>query len=72
MDTQKSNAGHERLTALERCAVIVLGLYLAGVGLQAIVAGESTYANYLRMPVAAPVAFVIGIVLIVAGLALRR
>lgn len=58
--------------ALERCAIVVLGLYLTGAGTRAIAAGQWMYSNYLRTEVAAPVAIVIGIVLIVAGLTLRQ
>ena len=61
-----------RIRILERCAVVVLGLYLSGVGLRALGAGRWLYANYLRWPVAAPVAIVIGVVLIAAGLELRK
>ena len=69
----RSNSEHPRgLTALVRCTVVVLGLYVAGSGLNAIGRGELTYWNYLRSPVAAPVAILIGVVLIVAGLVLRR
>jgi hypothetical protein len=50
----------------------VLGLYLAGVGMRALAAGQWVYANYLRSAVAAPVAILIGVVLIVAGLTFRQ
>lgn len=61
-----------RLATLERWAVIVAGIYLAGVGINVLTRGDVIYSNYLRSPVAAPIAFVIGIVLIVVGLRLRR
>ena len=51
---------------------MVLGVYLAAVGLNAIVAGHILYRNYLRDPVLAPIAIVIGIVLIAAGVAIRN
>lgn len=51
---------------------MVLGLYLTGVGIRAMAEGHWMYANYLRSEVAAPVAIVIGVVLIVAGLTLRH
>ena len=60
-----------RLSVLERCAVIVLGVYLAGAGLNVLTRGDVMYANYLHWPVAAPIALTIGIVLVVAGLRLR-
>jgi hypothetical protein len=62
----------ERLIALERAAVVALGLYLIAVGLRVLAAGEWTYTNYIRSEVAAPVALLIGIVLIVAGASLQR
>lgn len=61
-----------RLAALERCAVIVAGLYLAGVGINFLTRGDVMYANYLRWPAAAPVAFIIGVSLIIIGFRLRR
>jgi hypothetical protein len=65
----RSNSDHA-LILLERCAVVVLGLYLVGVGLNAIVTtGGWTYLNSMRSPVAAPVAIGIGIVLIAGGFA---
>lgn len=55
---------------LERSAVVVLGLYLVGVGLNAIIsAGGWTYLNTLRSPVSAPIAISIGIALIAVGFA---
>ena len=61
-----------RLVILERCAVVVLGLYLAGSGLQALLRGAATYSNWLRWPVAAPLAIVLGVILVVAGFWLHR
>ena len=64
--------GDPRLATLERWAVIVAGIYLAGVGINVMTRGDVMYSNYLRWPVAAPIALVIGIILIVAGIRLRR
>lgn len=61
-----------RLATLERWAVIVAGIYLAGVGINVLTRGAVIYSNYLRSPVAAPIALVIGIILVVAGFRLRR
>lgn len=52
--------------------MVVLGVYLSAVGLHAIAAGHVLYRNYLRDPVFAPIAIVIGIVLIAAGFAIRN
>jgi hypothetical protein len=69
----KSSSDHRHQpNTLERCAIVVLGLYLAGAGIRALAAGHWMYPNYLRTEVAAPVSLVIGIVLIVAGLTLRH
>jgi hypothetical protein len=69
----KSNSDRPaHLVALERGAIVVLGLYLAGVGLNAITSGDSMYSNYLRWPVVAPIAVVIGVILIIGGLVLHR
>ena len=62
----------DRLVALERCAVVVLGVYLAGVGINALTQADVMYANYLRWPVAAPIALIIGITLVVVGFRLHR
>ena len=51
---------------------MALGVYLAATGANAIVAGRWMYQNYLHWPVAAPVALLIGAVMIVAGVGLRR
>lgn len=61
-----------RLPTLERWAVIVAGIYLAGVGINVLTRGHVIYSNYLRSPVAAPIALVIGIILIAVGFRLRR
>ncbi|HSP17418.1 MAG TPA: hypothetical protein VLV78_21925 [Thermoanaerobaculia bacterium] len=50
----------------------MLGLYLTAVGIHSIAAGHMVYRNYLRGPVLAPVAIAIGVVLLVAGLSMRR
>jgi hypothetical protein len=60
-----------RLSVVECCAVIVLGVYLAAVGVNVLTLGDVVYANYLHWPVAAPIALAIGIVLVVVGLRLR-
>jgi hypothetical protein len=51
---------------------VLLGLYLTAVGIHSIAAGHIVYRNYLRGPVLAPVAIAIGIILMVAGLVMRR
>jgi hypothetical protein len=51
---------------------VVLGVYLSAVGLHTIAGGHILYRNYLRDPVLAPIAVVIGIVLIAAGVAIRN
>ena len=61
-----------RLATLERCAVVAGGMYLAGVAVNVMTRGEAMYANYLRWPVAAPIALTIGIILMVAGFRLHR
>jgi hypothetical protein len=60
-----------RLRALERCAVLLLGIYLAGVGINVLTRGDTMYANWFHRPVAAPIALTIGIILIVAGFRLH-
>lgn len=57
----------DRLAALERSAVVVLGIYLAGVGVDVLTQGDVLYTNYLRWPVAAPLALIIGVVLVFRG-----
>lgn len=69
---RRSSSDRERLIALERCAIVVLGMYLAGTGIHALGSGGWTYLNYVRSPVAAPIAIVIGVALIVAGFVVRR
>ena len=64
--------GNARLAMLERCAVVVAGIYLAGVGINVMTRGGVTYANYLRWPASAPVALVVGVVLMVIGFRLHR
>ncbi|HYR28047.1 MAG TPA: hypothetical protein VEU30_06245 [Thermoanaerobaculia bacterium] len=61
-----------RLATLERCTVVVAGIYLAGVGINVLTRGDVTYSNYLRWPVAAPIALIIGVVLMFIGFRLRR
>lgn len=59
-----------RLATLERCAVVVAGIYLAAVGVNVMTRGGVMYSNYFRWLVAAPVALVIGVILIVVGMRL--
>ena len=62
----------ERMAMLERTALVVLGLYLAGSGIRALIRGVATYSNWLRWSVPAPVAMALGVFLIVVGLRLYR
>jgi hypothetical protein len=66
---RRSNS--ESLISIERLTVIVLGVYLAAVGLHMVLRGHPLYRNYLHTPVPAPVAVVLGLVLIIAGFVLR-
>jgi hypothetical protein len=50
----------------------MLGVYLSAVGIHMLTAGHMLYRNYLRSPVLAPIAVIIGLVLIGAGLTLRK
>ena len=50
----------------------MLGVYLSAVGVHMMTVGHLLYQNYLRSPVFAPIAIVIGIVLILAGVTLRK
>ena len=61
-----------RLAVLEQCAVVVLGLYLAGVGINVLTRGGVMYTNWFRWPVAAPIAVIVGVILIVVGFRLNR
>lgn len=61
-----------RLATLERCAVVVTGIYLAGVGINVMTRGDVMYSNHLRSPVAAPIALILGVVLMFIGFRLRR
>jgi hypothetical protein len=69
---RRSSSEHPSISTIERCTVIVLGLYLSAVGMHALAAGRLLYPNYLRSPVFAPIAVAIGIVLIAAGVAMRN
>jgi hypothetical protein len=69
---RRSNSERRSISPLERITVVVLGVYLSAVGLHTIAAGHILYRNYLRDPVLAPIALVIGIVLIGAGVAIRN
>ena len=66
---RRSNS--ERLWSLERVTIIMLGLYLAAVGLNVLVTRHVFYRNYLHGPALAPLAVVIGIILIIAGMTMR-
>ena len=57
---------------LERLTIVLLGLYLGGVGVNMIATGHLLYRNYLRSPVLAPIAVAIGTVLVCSGIAMRR
>ena len=57
-----------RTSALERLLVAVLGLYLLGTGVSAILGGRWFYPNYLRLPTLAPVAAILGLGLLVVAL----
>jgi membrane protein implicated in regulation of membrane protease activity len=46
---------------LERLAGLVLGLYLLGIGLHALVAGRWLYRDYLGLGMPAPLAVVAGL-----------
>jgi hypothetical protein len=67
----KSNS-ERPVSALERLTIVLLGLYLATVGVHMIATGHLLYRNYLQGPVLAPVAVAIGVVLICGGVAMRR
>lgn len=64
----RSSSDRAHGTLLERSALVALGVYLFAVGLHAVGAGRLIYLNYLRWPVAAPLAITIGLIVIVAGL----
>ncbi len=49
----------------------MLGVYLASVGLHVLGTHRVIYNNYLHRPVLAPVALIIGVILITAGLLMR-
>ncbi|HEV8661411.1 MAG TPA: hypothetical protein VGS96_22640 [Thermoanaerobaculia bacterium] len=69
---RKSSSEHSPISALERFTVVMLGVYLSAVGIHMLTAGHMLYRNYLRSPVLAPIAVIIGLVLIGAGLTLRK
>ena len=69
---RRSNSEDRSIPPLERITIVVLGVYLSAVGLHTIAGGHVLYRNYLRDPVFAPIAVVIGIVLIAAGIAIRN
>lgn len=66
---RRSNS--ERLWSLERVTIVVLGVYLAAVGFNVLAARHILYRNYLRGPALAPIAVVIGIILIIGGMTMR-
>lgn len=49
----------------------LFGVYLVGVGTNALATGHLMYVDYVGWPVAAPVAIALGMVLIVASLFMR-
>ena len=67
----RRSSSEPHLGSLERVTIVLLGVYLAAVGVHTIAAGHLLYRNYLRAPVLAPIALVIGAVLILAGIAMR-
>jgi len=69
---RRSSSEHSPIGALERLTVVMLGVYLSAVGVHMMTVGHLLYQNYLRSPVFAPIAIVIGIVLILAGVTLRK
>ena len=56
----------ERLGLLERAAGLVLGLYLAGIGIDGVSSGRLAYQNYFGWTVHAPTALVIGLLILFA------
>lgn len=68
----RKSSSESRPELLERLTIVMLGLYLAAVGIHAIAAGHVQYLNYMRGTVLAPVAVAIGAILICAGVAMRR
>jgi len=59
---------NDGLGKLERLAVLTLGAYLAGTGLHAIAAGQMLYTNLLGEQTPAPVAVLLGILLLGLGI----
>ena len=57
----------KRNLILERLALLILGVYLAGGGITTLTTGRTTYTNYLHLPVAAASAVLVGAMLIVLG-----
>ena len=66
---RRSNS--ERLWSLERVTIVMLGVYLAAIGLNVLAARHVFYRNYLHGRALAPIAVVIGIILIIAGMTMR-
>jgi hypothetical protein len=66
---RKSSSEH--WLSLERLTIMMLGIYLGGVGLHMALRGHLTYRNYLNAPVLAPVALAIGGILVIAAFVLR-
>jgi hypothetical protein len=66
---RRSNS--ERLWSLERVTIVMLGVYLAAVGLNVLAARHIFYRNYLHGPAFEPIAVVIGIILVIAGMTMR-
>jgi hypothetical protein len=57
----------KRSLILERLAIVILGVYLAGSGIATLATGRATHPNYLHAPTSAAMAVAIGSVLIVLG-----
>ena len=52
--------------------MVVLGVYLAGVGVHTAMTGHLMYRDYLHAPASAVAAIAVGAVLMAAGLFMRR
>lgn len=56
---------------IERLTIVMLGVYLTAVGVHVLATRHAVYSNYLHSPVLAPVAVIIGAILVMAGLMMR-
>ena len=68
---RKSSSEPSSITRLERCTIVVLGVYLSTVGVRAATAGHFLYRNYIHSVIWAPLAILIGTVLVAAGVWMR-